>query len=186
MPCLMTDDERRLQVFETPGHYVEPLLELIGPLDCSTVFEPCVGRGHIARYLRDSILVTNDLDPTVEANTHRDARLAEAWPTNGLPIDWTITNPPFDSALPILAQALLHSRNVAMLVRLSFLEPTRSRAAFFLEHQPTDLIILPRYSFRQNDKGKRQTDSVTCCWLVFLHGCPSDSIHFSRWREVRP
>jgi hypothetical protein len=155
-------------------------------LDGLRVFEPCVGQGDIARHLRESILVTNDIDPNCQADTHRDARLAEAWPSNGLRLDWVVSNPPFSDALPILEQAIRHSRNVAMLVRLSFLEPTRSRAAFWLAHQPTDLIILPRYSFRLNDSGRRQTDSVTCCWLVFLRGCPADSIHFSRWREQRP
>jgi hypothetical protein len=171
---------RVLDYYETPPHYVEPLLELIGSLRDLNVYEPCVGQGHIARYLTDvESLTTNDLDPACAADTHLDARLDDAWPR---PIfDWTITNPPFSDELPILRQALRHSTHVAMLARLSFLEPTRSRTPFWAGVQPSDVIVLPRYSFRANDAGKRQTDSVTCCWLVFRRGEPA-CVKFSFWQ----
>jgi hypothetical protein len=181
MPCRMTDEERRLQMFETPPHYIEPLLALIGPLDGLRIYEPCVGKWHIARYLTAGQLVTNDIDPACAADTHQDAREAAAWPLNGLLIDWTITNPPFSDEAVILAHALRSSRNVAFLARLSFLEPTQTRTALWQTYQPSDLIVLPRYSFRHNDQGKRQTDSVTCCWLVFRAQRPP-CVQFSYWR----
>jgi hypothetical protein len=170
---------RPLDQYETPPHYVAPLLAVIGPLDGLTVYEPCVGQGHIARYLTPEVcgcrhLCTNDLDPACPATLHEDARTEAAWPAydpvEPWLIDWVITNPPFSDALPILQHALANAHNVAMLARLSFLEPTRSRAAFWCQHPPTDVIVLPRYSFRCNDAGKRQTDSVTCCWLIFQEG----------------
>ena len=44
-----------------------------------------------------------------------------------------------------------------------------SVGAYFLDsNPPTQVIVLPRYSFRPNDEGKKQTDSVTCAWLVWL------------------
>ena len=173
---------RVLDYYETPPHYVRPLLELVGSLNGKTVYEPCDGQGHISRFLREAggAVWTNDIDPACPAMTHFDARTDAAWPAN--PLDWTITNPPFSDELPILAHALAHSRNVAFLARLSFLEPTRTRVAFWHDHPPTDLIVLPRYSFRDNDRGKRQTDSVTCCWLVWREG-RSPCVSFQLERE---
>jgi hypothetical protein len=159
----------RLDQYETPPHYVQPLLDLIGPLDGQYVYEPCVGQGHISRLITCAgVLQTNDIDPACPAATHFDARRREAWPAAR--VDWTITNPPFSDELPILEHALRVSHNVAFLARLSFLEPTRTRVQFWLDHPPTDVIVLPRYSFRVNDIGKRQTDNVTCCWIVFREG----------------
>jgi hypothetical protein len=173
---------RILDQYETPPHYVEPLRGLLGPLRGLRVYEPCVGKWHLARYLTDGHLVTNDLDPACAADTHHDARADLAWPSNGAPlIDWTITNPPFSDEAAILAHALRCSRNVAFLARLSFLEPTRNRTVLWMQYQPTDLIVLPRYSFRLNDAGQRQTDNVTCCWLVFRALRPP-CVEFSHWR----
>lgn len=161
---------RPFDQYETPPHYVEPLLPLLEPLKELTVYEPCVGKWHIARYLAAArYLLTNDLDPNCSAAMHQDARSVAAWPT-ATTFDWVITNPPFSDELAILQHALLCARNVAFLARLSFLEPTRSRAPFWQAHAPTDVIVLPRYSFRLNDAGKRQTDNVTCCWIMYREG----------------
>lgn len=170
-----------LDQYETPPHYVAPLLELIGSLRGHSVYEPCVGQGHISRFLDGAAhLLTNDLDPTQRADLHEDARHPEAWrPTTTF--DWTITNPPFRDELPILKLALAASRNVAFLARLSFLEPTLTRQVFWCARAPTDVIVLPRYSFRCNDQGKRQTDNVTCCWLIYREGKPP-CLRFSRLR----
>ena len=176
---------RALDAYETPPHYVEALLDVIGPVTGLRVYEPCVGKWHIAQFLTQARqLYTNDLDPKCAALTHVDARGADAWPMMTSPqqaVDWTITNPPFSDALPILQHALASSRHVAFLARLSFLEPTLTRADFWDAHPPTDVIVLPRYSFRQNDQGKRQTDSVTCCWIVYREG-RAPCLSFSRRR----
>ena len=72
---------RPLDQYETPPHYVEPLLQHIGPLGGLSVYEPCVGQGHIAKYLTMAgNLCTNDLDPQCEATIHEDARTERAWP----------------------------------------------------------------------------------------------------------
>ena len=173
---------RPLDQYETPPHYVAPLLETIGDLTGLSVFEPCVGKWHIASHLMGCReLITNDIDHRCAARTHLDARTPEAWAC--APVDWVITNPPFSDELAILEHALAHSHNVAMLARLSFLEPTLTRAAFWAAHPPTDVIVLPRYSFRKNDAGKRQTDSVTCCWLLFEQN-KQPCMTFSQLREA--
>lgn len=157
-----------LDQYETPPHYIEALLDVIGPVQ-GVVYEPCVGTGCISRALTDAVVFTNDIDPAIEADTHFDAAEdGEAWGTLGY--DWIITNPPFKQELAILQQALRWGRQVAFLARLSFLEPTVEREPFWQDHPPTGLIVLPRYSFRNNDAGERATDSVTCCWLVWQEG----------------
>ena len=181
---------RPLDQYETPPHYVAPLLDHIGPLTGLSVYEPCVGKWHIAQFLLGARnLCTNDLDPLCAATTHNDARTEQAWPLHyaepedEFRVDWTITNPPFSDELAILQHALANSHNVAMLARLSFLEPTLTREAFWKAHPPTGVIVLPRYSFRLNDQGKRQTDSVTCCWVIYEPG-ERTFVEFSTLREA--
>jgi hypothetical protein len=160
---------RELDFYETPPHYIAALLGEVNVF--GTVFEPCVGEGAIADALRKVPAVgricTNDIDQEWVADTHVDAREVDAWLGWIKPFDWVVTNPPFSDELPILEQALDYAPNVAFLARLSFLEPTEEREYFLEQHAPDQIIVLPRYSFRPNDAGKRQTDSVTCAWLVW-------------------
>lgn len=158
---------RPLDFYETPRHYVAAL---IGEVNLyGRVYEPCVGAGHISEALRlvtpISKIYTNDIDEDRVADYHEDARTEAAWDIPRL--DWAVTNPPFSDELPILEQALVAAPNVAFLARISFLEPTEDREHFLESNPPTQVIYLPRYSFRPNDEGKKATDSVTCCWLVW-------------------
>jgi hypothetical protein len=86
------------------------------------------------------------------------------------PIDWVITNPPYDKKVltPILANAWEFSREgVAALLRITYLEPCGDRAAFL--EQTTDHLryvipVNPRPRFRSDSKG---TDSTTVAWFVW-------------------
>jgi hypothetical protein len=152
----------------TPPHYIAALLAEVNIH--GIVYEPCVGDGAIANALRRLLSVrrvdTNDIDRAYPADTHYDATVQIS--ANMPPLfDWAVTNPPFTQAYDILTMTWPNVRNVAFLARLSFLEPTEERAGFLEEHPPTQMIVLPRYSFRTNDAGKRQTDNVTCAWLVW-------------------
>ncbi len=164
---------KAFDLYETPPHYVDGLVRHIG-IPEGTLYEPCVGNGHIVRRLRalgcrPTDRLTNDLNPTMRADTHHDATDALAW--GALGVDWCITNPPFSHEQAILEYALQWSRNVAFLARLSFLEPTADRRPFWKAHAAScQVIVLPRYSFRLNDAGKRATDNLTCCWLVWRRG----------------
>lgn len=171
MASLMTDRERKLEIFETPPHYVAALFNEVSIF--GYVYEPCVGDGAIWKPLLTLPSVrrvyTNDIDEETEAGGHFDATQPAAWKafkTHSL--DWTITNPPFSLETEILSKALDHSRNVAFLARLSFLEPTEEREHLLASNPPSQVIVLPRYSFRLNEQGKKQTDNVTCCWLVWF------------------
>lgn len=160
---------RELDFYETPPHYVAALLGEVNLY--GRIYEPCVGEGAIADAVRKlgsvSSVLTNDIDKKRKADTHFDATKPEAWEFGARKPDWVVTNPPFSLELEILEHAIENVPNVVFLARLSFLEPTEERAYFLEQHAPQQVIVLPRYSFRPNDDGKRQTDSVTCAWLVW-------------------
>jgi hypothetical protein len=161
---------RQLDFYETPNHYVDALVDVIG-VNLHKVYDCCSGQRAIITRLRErgytGKIYSNDLDNDRPAKTHYNAAInGHAWGRLG--IDWCITNPPFSDELAILTHALRWHQNVAFLARLSFLEPTLDRRTFWQLHDSDcRIIVLPRYSFRLNDDGKKQTDSVTCCWLIF-------------------
>jgi hypothetical protein len=148
---------------------VSPLLDVVTTIK-GRIFEPCVGHGHISSVLDFSGLcvITNDLDEKHQADFHLDATKESSWKkfTKDQSFDWIITNPPFNGAFDILKNSLSSGANVALLVRLSFLEPTFERQEFLAKNPPSGMIVLPRYSFTENGK----TDSVTCAWLVWCQG----------------
>ena len=181
----MENGRRKFDFYETPPHYLKALRDVIGEID-GNAYEPCVGKGNIVQFFDGADWTTNDLDPKRDANTHHDASdgAGDAWGRLG--IDWCITNPPFSQELPILVNALRWSRNVAFLGRLSFLEPTEDRFPFWQEWaKRCTVIVLPRYSFRLNDQGKKQTDSMTCAWFVWWAAQKTGSLHVSKRREIR-
>ena len=161
--------------YETPPHYVDALVRAFPELKSSLnlIFEPCVGKGAISDNFANTL--TNDIDPKRQADYRMDAtdgkvwRVARAYARREQQFLYVVTNPPFNQAADILRQALKECPGVmiAMLLRLSFLEPTKARRDLLERHPPSSIIVLPRYSFRLNDKGERATDNVTCAWMVW-------------------
>lgn len=134
--------------------------------------EPCVGAGHLLRAVQRNIpapqrWTTNDIDPRHEAGSHEDA-LAMPWEQLGF--DMVITNPPFavdgDPFASRLLARVLDAKStpiVALLARLTLLEPTHDRAQLLKRTPPDSMIVLPRWSFRGNGK----SDTVTCAWFLW-------------------
>lgn len=136
------------------------------------LFEPCVGNGAILRASGHGFWFTNDIDPCWPADVHKSATDRSLWMAHE--VDWTVTNPPFTLAVPILENALEFSRiGVAMYLRLSIHEPLKEgiRRTFFAQHKPTATLVLPRFAHqRSRTKGIWSTDSMTSCWCVWLKG----------------
>ena len=160
---------RKLDQYFTPEAAVTELLArapIISPHHI--VLEPCSGMGSIAVPLicHGCSVLTNDVDPAMPADEHADMTLEENWARHE--VDWFVSNPPFSKAHIIVPYAVRYARiGAAMLLRLSFLEPTEDRQprGEFLERRPPDMqIVLPRISFT----GDGKTDSVTCAWFVWL------------------
>jgi len=154
---------RKNDFYPTPKWATEVLLKYID-IDNKHILEPCVGNGDISNVLSNHTLnlITNDIDETRLAHTYEDATKEDLFKNNI--IDWTITNPPFSHALPIVQNAWKYSEyGVAMLLRLSFLEPTYDRQDWLHYNPPHKIIVLPRISFT----GDGKTDSVTCAWFIW-------------------
>ena len=176
---------RPFDMYETPPHYLQAL-EILGlpiaPTD--RILEPCVGESAIASWLVNSCGVkkvyTNDVDPKRVAWKHEDATTYDFHKSK--PYPWVVTNPPFSKAFEILSNIWNDETNIVMLTRISFHEPTQKRGDWLASMPPKFVLFLPRYSFRANDQGKRQTDSVTCCWTGWGPDVP-EGIFYSTVQE---
>lgn len=132
-------------------------------------FEPCAGDGAILKALNPALpWVTNDLVPRggLIPDFLLDATKPESWTAFARlakRLDVVITNPPFNVALPIVQLAVEHAAiGVAMVLPITWLEPTEDRSLFLLEHPPTRVMVLPRWKFR--GVGSAMT---TCAWMLW-------------------
>lgn len=162
---------RNLDQYYTPHSAVLALLDRYPHLQ-GTILECCSGELAIANALRQrGTVLTNDLDPLATADRHEDASVPDFW--SGQSVDWVVTNPPFSCCSPIIVGAFRAARKgIAMLLRLSYLEPCKDRAEFLAEHPPS-LIVLPRISFT----GDGKTDNVTCAWMVWDFSEHKPTVH---------
>lgn len=162
---LLDELEKRPVDREAPGNF-GPAGMAFDPADL--LCEPCVGGGNIVRAIQrryPNRIVTNDLDPRWPADTHVDAGAGKMY-LEGDGIDWVITNPPFSEAARIIPCALDNAPMIAMLLRITWLEPpkTGGRAGFLDAHPPDSMIVLERYNFRQV---KGHADSATVAWMLW-------------------
>lgn len=208
------NNRRKHDNYPTPAHQVNalvsPLVDLLGGSLRGTVIEPCAGdEGNIARALvdfgKDLTVVRSDIQP--QCGIQCDATLSAEWDRlidecqfiSGCGntvyrwgrFDWTITNPPFNLALPILENAWEFSRvGVAMLLPITWNEPTKDgtraskkrgtpaippRAPWLVEHADNLRYIMPvspRPHFRKGEinteTGKEyRENSTTVQWYVW-------------------
>ena len=160
-----------LNFYESPSWFITELLRHVKL--SGVIGEPCVGHGAIASLLNvwphTEHIWTNDIDPNKQAHFHYDATLAGSW--EKFPkCDWICTNPPYaEFAAPIIKNAYQKARvGVAAFLLTSFLEPCDDRADFLQQHPPSLVLILPRFCFRKDKKGKRwATDNITISCFVW-------------------
>lgn len=156
---------RPMDFYETSKEAVDALVEHYLRKEFhkeASILEPCSGDGALARALvlnGYEFVWRNDLDQTRVAHTHQDARTfnfsSEA--------ELAVTNPPFNQAFDILKNLHPQVDAIALLLRLTFLEPTKDRGPWLAKNPPNKLIVLPRHSFT----GDGKTDSVTCAWMIW-------------------
>lgn len=166
-PLMDVDPQARraFDYYPTPAWMTRALMRRVSLFD---VLEPCSGENAIVNVIgRDKVVLTNDYDPSRPAEWRFDATCEGSW--NNFDVRrpfWCVTNPPFNLADQIVPLAVRHCPAVAMMLRLSWLEPTAARALFLTAHPPTRLIVLPRHDWR----GTGSTDSVTSAWFIWDEG----------------
>ena len=173
------------------GAVVKPLVDKLGILPTDRVLECCAGNGGISQHL-PGIVILNDIspEPDFEVHSRLDAKGSLLWELSKP--DWTVTNPPFNEATPILKNALTHSRKgVAFLLRLSYYEPTQDRRDLlegYADCMRYLIPINPRLRFRQDKDG---SDKVTTAWFVWLKDFSWAALDleppfaFINWRAVK-
>ncbi len=138
------------------------------------IFDPCCGQDHPTETVfgLNNEVWENDIDLGVWSEFSFDATDINNW-ENMPDIDWTITNPPYTQ--PPLDEIIRNSLEfsevgVAMLLRLSYLEPCPNRRDILAGKvgQNKELLAVypcnPRPKFDPNKKG---TDSSTVAWIIW-------------------
>jgi len=185
-----TVEKPRLEQYFTPVDAVLKLRDFLpNPLSSiDLVFEPCVGKRIIPHCLewplredRPRKYLMNDIDASLgalESNFDMTKRLG--WSTvatqNKITRNsWCITNPPWSTAPYILHYALKYFKNVALLLRISFLEPCKDR---FELPPPSTLVVMNRISFT----GDGKTDNVTAAWFIWSKDVKPGIFYASKYK----
>lgn len=124
--------------YPTPEEAVEMLLD--AETFPGSIWEPCVGEGHITRTLFRRGY-TNVWETDIAS--HNGYRLDQRgdFLTLTRSVNHVVTNPPFDKAEAIIRHARRQAdTKVAILLRLAFLESS-IRTAFFEEHPPARVWV---------------------------------------------
>ena len=169
---------RRWDAYDTPPWQVDALVDHV-PAITGHVWEPCVGDGSLLARLAERVpsvgpVLTMDLNPAitvshplVEAHYTADMKDEMTWDTLALAYgapQWVVTNPPFGDAFEILQCALKYATvGVAMILRVSFAEPTRHRGPWLKAHPHDQRIVLERWSY----SGNSRSDAATTEWLIW-------------------
>jgi len=168
-----TDSARdKLDRYYTPAHCTHSLLQFIQPN--GMIWEPCAGKGHIAKVLRKRIPTANIFASDVDGPyCHMDFLDRAAHPTERP--DWIITNPPYSTPLcrasDFVRQALETQPRVgiAMLLPITFWEGCNDRRDLLRDHPPHICIHLGRVNFiRPEGKGSPPGDSQWWIWYTKL------------------
>jgi hypothetical protein len=155
---------------------------------CGEVGEVCAGQMDMANVLRNdgciSSVITNDIVPHSGLDFVSDATQLDSavWQRE---YDYVVTNPPFSVAFDILRNAWVRTRiGVALLLRLSFLEPVGgrydddgkfywlddARGQWLKDHERDLSHMIIFGSSRPSFTGNGRHDNVTTAWMVWQHG----------------
>lgn len=157
-----------LDRYYTPAWPTEALLRRLPLREGDTILEPCAGQGGIARVLErhGHQVITGDFDPEAPVDHHWDWTQAYLHPGRyreriDQNIGWIITNPPYAVAEAIVRASRGICPRVAVLLRLTWLEPVSSRQD--LLNDLARVIVTPRVSYT----GDGATDSTGSAWFIW-------------------
>jgi hypothetical protein len=159
--------ERGLDLYETPAVATEALLKVEALPH--RIFEPCAGRGAIARVLRDHghAAITNDiLDYGFPLHYIGNFLEMVEMPAG---CEAIVTNPPFRLAEEFVAHALSLSSLVIMLLRLAFLESERRCGILEGRGLARVHVFRKRLPMMHRDgwRGRKANSGMAFAWFVW-------------------
>jgi len=172
-----------LDYFPTPPWGTRALCELVlggrealAPL---SVWEPACGGGHMATPLAEYFgqVYASDVFRYGfgEVGDFLDTTLGAHWMPPG-PVDWVITNPPFNAAEDFAWRALSVARmGVALFCRVQWLE-TDTRDALFTRHPVTYCPFIERISLLKGRLDRRARSASAYAWFVFRLGATAEGL----------
>lgn len=160
--------------YYTPTWAAAALLDSVPELGGKAVLDPCSGGDGAAllRVLNERFgsVITNDIDDSLTARYHLDARRAAFWDLVGECeplVSWVVFNPPFSSWATICHLAVKAGYSVACLLRIAALEAVPARN-WLVTEGPKTLVIQPRIRFRNGSS----TDSCCYVWAIWSEHVP--------------
>lgn len=149
-----------------PHHFISPQEK--NPL---TVWEPAANRGYMARPLAETFgtVIATDLHdygmgyPKIDFLTGPDPR------EFGMPVDWIITNPPFNMAEQFILRALdVAAHGVAMFCRTAFIETHGRYQSIFSKQPPTVMAqFVERVPLVQGRVDAQASTAMPYAWFVW-------------------
>ena len=160
-----------LDDYPTPKWATRALCEWIQskgfPLRWQDCREPTANRGYMASVLKEYF------HGVIASDAHDYGAGFEVadflFPGDLVPVDWTITNPPFRLASEFIMRALDTSdQGVAMLVRTAFLEGVGRYRDLFSVTPPTDILQFSERVVMHKGKVTAKGSTATAyCWVVW-------------------
>lgn len=178
-----------LDDFPTPPWATRALLEY--PLKyfaatAHSAWEPAAGRGHMARVLREKFhrVAETDIHAYGREIIESDFTLEHE---HNPPVDWIITNPPFNKAEAFAARALSIAREgVALLVRTVFIESIGRYERLFSVRPPTFVAQfaerVPMVKGRLDPKASTATGYA---WVIWIKNDPDSLLGRRSWSELQ-
>lgn len=164
--------------FWTPPWATRALMEVVWPRifggstgDRLTAWEPACGEGHMAEILQDyfRVVYSSDLYDYGYGRTGIDFLK----PLRRSPVNWIITNPPFNTALDFTLRALDLARvGVAMFVRTQWAVEGCARFDKLFQERPPTLFapFVERVNLCKGRWEPKGSTATAYCWLVWVHG----------------
>ena len=185
-----------LERLDTPACVTRALVRYLPALSGMNVIEPCTGENAITRVLQAEAgccVSAFDIEPrdagVTQADTLTPGFFEHIAVKYGSEIA-IVTNTPFSAAAKYWRRTQ-HFALVALLVRITWLEPAKDREDV---RDPDAIIIVPRVRFTgpgaiDPETGKPYTggDSATVCWAIWAHEdrfLPTRSIYRVNRREL--
>jgi methylase of polypeptide subunit release factors len=174
-----TEGRDPLDRYYTPEWATQALVDYLGERLVGDVWDPCCGKDWGGRVLRKASGVEkfwgSDIDPDAvcvhdDENGYREfSDTSRDFMTTAFQFtpNWIITNPPYRSgeltATDFVRRARGYGCSVAMLLRLTWLEPCADRIDILIKNPPTDVLILPRVNFI----GAPGSNPCTSAWVIW-------------------